>query len=102
MKIDLYTKALLTVIAACLVAIVARDIRFVGVANAATGPQYDSYGNLKVAIEEWNENSDLDVKVTGGSIDAHVTGGSIDVRNDVDVQVRGDWIRCQNMPQQLE
>ena len=45
-----------------------------GVANAADGPRYDSYGNLKVAIEEWNEYSDLDVRVTGGNISANVSG----------------------------
>ncbi len=49
MKFDLYTKILLTVIAVCLVVIVARDIRFVGVAHAATD-RYDEYGNLMVTI----------------------------------------------------
>ena len=44
--IDLYTKAVLTVIAVCLVVICVRDIRFVGEAQAQN--------SSAVRIEEWN------------------------------------------------
>lgn len=54
MKIDLYTKTVLTVIAACLLTIVARDLSIVGVAQAQMkppkGPVYDANGSLNVRI----------------------------------------------------
>ena len=54
MNIDTYTKAVLTVIAVCLVVICVRDIRFVGEAQAA-GNQVEitgwSAGTLGVQIE---------------------------------------------------
>lgn len=62
MKIDLYTKAVLTVIAVCLVAIVARDLPLVGEAHAqmqpGKGPVYDAEGALRVKI------ANLPLKVT--------------------------------------
>ena len=62
MKIDLYTKFVLTVIAACLMTIVARDLPIVGEAHAqmkpSKGPVYDAHGNLSVKI------ANLPLKVT--------------------------------------
>ena len=62
MKVDLYTRTMLTIIAACLVAIVARDLPLVGEAQAqmrpSKGPVYDADGALKVKISE------LPLKVT--------------------------------------
>ena len=54
MQVDLYTKIVLTVIAACLVAIVVRDVPIVGEANAqmraSKGPVYEADGALRVKV----------------------------------------------------
>lgn len=54
MKIDLYTKAVLSVIAACLLVICTRDLALVGEAHAqmkpSQGPVYDAQGNLHVKV----------------------------------------------------
>jgi hypothetical protein len=54
MKTDLYTRIVLTVIAACLVALVAGDARLIPQANAqmrsSKGPVYDEQGALLVKV----------------------------------------------------
>lgn len=54
MKVDLYTKLVLTVIAVCLVAIALRDVPLVGEAKAqmraSKGPVYESDGALRVKV----------------------------------------------------
>lgn len=89
MAIDLYTKAVLTVIAACLIVLSARDFALVEDAQAqqytppapqrwggGNEPKYDGYGNLKVRVAEPTHGSHLNVSVgdwSAGPIQVHCT-----------------------------
>ena len=82
MKVDLFTKCVLTVIAACLVFICARDVALVNSARAQTldlegrsydkilgseGPRYDTFGRLMVSIEAPKMGSGIEVYVVNAS-----------------------------------
>ncbi len=71
MKVDLFTKCVLTVIAACLVFICARDVSLVSSASAQilgpAAPRYDTFGRLMVSIEAPKMGSGIEVYVVNAS-----------------------------------
>jgi hypothetical protein len=84
MKPDLYTKAVLTVIAGCLVAIVARNVELIPTANASN---MNAAGILSVPL---NEDGSMNVRVIGmpQTVDVNIANSSATV----DVQI----VKCKS------
>ena len=78
MKVDLYTKAVLTVIAACLVIIVLADVEFISKAHA--GPM-GNYGLVPL-----NKDGSITVKLGSmETIEVEIVG--IDTSDELDVNI---------------
>ena len=78
MKTDLYTKSILTIIAICLIILIARDYNLITPANAnrnlANIPQYDQIVDVRIVgtgnyteipVKIANNNTPLPVKIQG-------------------------------------
>ncbi|MEM7035597.1 MAG: hypothetical protein AAF570_01385 [Bacteroidota bacterium] len=99
MKVDLYTKSVLTVIAACLVFLVVRNVSITPAAYAdatelprghASIPVNDD-GSINVVVKSFAPNEMMDVNIkdisTYDELKVNVT--SVDTRDEVQVNIRG-------------
>ena len=91
MKIDLYTKVVLTVIAGCLAIIVLKDVNVIPQAQAA-GSELNSY-NKNYGLVPLQENGSILVELAPNStMDVDIVDISTDDKMDVNIEeVYGFW-----------
>ena len=68
MKVDFYTKSVLTVIASCLLILVIKDVNIVRKAHASPTKSSSSYGLVPVNEDgsinvRWNDHQSIDVNI---------------------------------------
>ncbi|MDM1395616.1 hypothetical protein [Myroides odoratimimus] len=93
MKVDLYTKAILTVIAACLVVIVFKDISIVTPAQANTPANFTPSANTNYGLVPLNADGSMNVRVN--NFDEYANDVNVRFNDELKVRITNSEIKTQ-------
>lgn len=93
MKIDLYTKAILTVIATCLVVLVLKDVSIITPAQANNATNFIPSTNVNYGLIPLNEDGSMNVRVN--NFDEYANDVNVRFNDELKVRITNSEIKTQ-------